>query len=209
MQNALHHSEALPDTVVASVGDVEQREATRYTLLIRAAKLVCDSGEFLCVIRDASETGISVRTFHRLPSATRMVVELQNGDRHELDLVWQKEDRAGFQFIHQADISRIITSPSRFTKRAIRLNLTAAAVIKTSDGRCEEVEIVDLSQQGAKIACECRFALDERVKISAKGLPETNAKVRWRKDGGCGLIFEDTYQFGDFARIAARLQLGQ
>ncbi|WP_162925101.1 PilZ domain-containing protein [Aurantiacibacter odishensis] len=209
MHNALHQDEALPGAVIAGGGDIEQREATRYTLLIRAAKLLCDAGEFLCVIRDVSESGISVRTFHRLPPAARMVVELQNGDRHEMEPIWQKDDRAGFRFVHQADIDRIIVSPSRYAKRAIRLNLSAPAVIEKAGGRREDVEIVDLSQQGAKIACDCRFALDERVKLSAAGLPETNAKVRWRKDGGCGLIFEDTYQYGDFARIAADLQLGE
>ncbi len=206
MRNALQHGETPPDARFASAGDAEQRVAPRYTLLIRAAKLVCEAGEYLCVIRDVSESGISVRTFHRLPDCPHMQVELQNGDRHRLELVWQEEDRAGFRFRELADIARIIASPSRFAKRAIRLNFTAPAQVTTLDGRSEEVEIVDLSQQGAKITCSCRFAIDERVKISAAGLPETNAKVRWRKVGSCGLIFEDTYQYGDLARIAEQLQ---
>ncbi len=194
------------DAAYVPDSELEQRVARRFTLLIRAAKLVTDKGEFLCVIRDVSETGISVRIFHPLPDASRTRVELQNGDSHEVELVWQDEDRAGFRFAHEADIMRIIESPSRFAKRAMRLNLAADARVTTLDGRSEPVEITDLSQQGAKIACSCRFAIDERVKISARGLPETSAKVRWRKQGGCGLIFEDTYQYGDLARIAARLQ---
>jgi len=207
MRNALHHGDTPPDTVFSPApGLLEQREAQRYALLIRAAKLVCEAGEYLCVIRDASESGISVRIFHPLPDEGRMTVELQNGDRHELDLVWQKEDRAGFRFIEAVDIARIIASPSRFSKRAIRLNLSAPAVVSTLDGQSYDVELVDLSQQGAKLNCERRFALDERVKISAPGFPETFAKVRWRKEGSCGLIFEDTYQYGDLARIAANLQ---
>tara|TARA_B100001057_G_scaffold481921_1_gene556528 strand:+ start:640 stop:1272 length:633 start_codon:yes stop_codon:yes gene_type:complete len=207
MRNALHLGET-PQTAATfgAKGADEQRSAPRYTLLIRTAKLVCEVGEFLCVIRDVSESGISVRTFHRLPDVPRMVVELQNGDSHQLEPIWQESDRAGFRFVATADIARIIASPSRYAKRAIRLNLTAPAQVETLDGRSEAVEIVDLSQQGAKITCSCRFALDERVRISAPGLPETNAKVRWRKEGSCGLIFEDTYQYGDLARIAAQLQ---
>lgn len=207
MHDALYLGET-PKTVTALGPRTEddQRSAPRYTLVIRTAKLVCEVGEFLCVIRDVSESGISVRTFHALPNVPRMVVELQNGDRHQLEPVWQDGDRAGFRFVATADIARIIASPSRYAKRAIRLNLTAPARVETLDGRSEAVELLDLSQQGAKITCSCRFALDERVKISASGLPETNAKVRWRKDGSCGLIFEDTYQYGDLARIAAHLQ---
>ncbi len=50
-----------------STNGEEQRGAPRYTSLIRAAKLVCGQGEFVCVIRDVSATGVSLRTFHRLP----------------------------------------------------------------------------------------------------------------------------------------------
>ena len=45
----------------------EQRTAPRFTLLIRTAKLLSSSGEYLCVIRDVSSEGIKVRTFHQLP----------------------------------------------------------------------------------------------------------------------------------------------
>jgi len=36
----------------------ELRAAPRFTLLIRAAKLIADGREFLCIIRDASATGL-------------------------------------------------------------------------------------------------------------------------------------------------------
>lgn len=208
MHNALFRGEIPPKNPLLATAEDEQRVAPRYTLLIRAAKLICDAGEFLVVIRDVSESGISVRTFHHLPQAPNMVIELQNGDRHELTLVWQEQDRAGFRFAEMADIARIIASPSRFTKRNVRLNLEAPAEVKCGSDRVEDAQIVNLSQQGAQIACTCRFAIDERVKISAAGLPETLAKVRWRKDGMSGLVFEDTYQYGELARIAARLQRG-
>ncbi len=206
MPNALHCAGAplAPNHVSADMPD--QRDAQRFTLLIRAAKLVTRAGEYLCVIRDVSESGISVRIFHPLPVHGAMEVELQNGDRHQVELVWQEEERAGFRFANAADIERMIQSPSRFNKRAIRLNVSVAAEVTTREGMVEQVEITDISQQGAKISCSCRFAIDGRVTISAEGLPETEAKVRWRRDGTCGLIFEDTYQYGDFARIAHMLQ---
>ena len=146
MRNALHFGET-PQTAATfgPKGADEQRSAPRYTLLIRTAKLVCEVGEFLCVIRDVSESGISVRTFHRLPDVPRMVVELQNGDSHQLEPIWQESDRAGFRFVATADIARIIASPSRYAKRAIRLNLAAPAQVETLDGRSEAVEIVDLN----------------------------------------------------------------
>jgi hypothetical protein len=32
------------------------------------------------------------------------------------------------------------------------------------------------------------------------------AKIRWRRDQRYGLVFEDTFTLGDFARMAAWLQ---
>ncbi|MBH5321294.1 PilZ domain-containing protein [Aurantiacibacter sediminis] len=193
------------DMVEQPATSVEQRRAKRYTLLIRAAKLVTPSGEFLGVIRDASETGISMRIFHRMPDCGSIWLELQNGDRYGVELRWQDGDRAGFRFASPADIKRIIESPSRFAKRPVRLNLTAAAEVECL-GHREYATIQDISQQGAKVACSSSFATDQRVKLSAAGLPGTCAKVRWRRDGTCGLVFEETLQFEELARIARDLQ---
>ena len=63
----------------------DQRGAPRFTSLIRAAKLVCGQGEFVCVIRDVSATGVSLRTFHKLPTDEAIALELQNGESYELE----------------------------------------------------------------------------------------------------------------------------
>lgn len=183
----------------------EQRIAPRFTLLIRAAKLIMPTGEFLCVIRDASESGISVRTFHALPQFKDMTIELQNGDRYSVEHVWEEQDRAGFRFTQDVDIRRIIESPSRFAKRPIRIKLETPAEISCFAGKVD-VTIHNISQQGASVTSGMRLALDQRVKISAWGLRETAAKVRWRNGKEFGLAFEDTYQFGELARIARMLQ---
>lgn len=183
------------------------RDAPRYALLIRAAKLRCPEGEFLCIVRDASATGVSIRLFHPLPERDRLMLELQNGDSHELELVWQEGDRAGLKFTAEADIARIVECPSRFAKRAIRINLAAEGTLANLT-MSEPVTIHDISQQGAKLTSASRFAIDQRVRLSAPGLPEVNAKIRWRDGASYGLVFEDTLQFGDLARIAAALQQG-
>ena len=206
MRQFLRRDEAAAQPLSGGAQSDDQRSATRYTLLIRAAKLISPAGEFLCVIRDASESGVNIRTFHPLPDCEAMVIELQNGDRHELDLVWQEADRAGLKFAREADIRRIIESPSRFTKRPLRINLDIPAMLESGPQQAE-VRILDISQQGAKIACDERFAIEQRVRLSAPEFRETNAKIRWRRESQLGLIFEDTYQFGDFARIIADLQL--
>jgi len=183
----------------------DQRRAQRFTLLIRAAKLIGPTGEYLCVIRDASETGVSVRLFHSLPAEECMLLELQNGDRHEVEIVWSDEDKAGLRFCGPVDITRIVESPSRFSKRPVRLNVACPALIMAG-GIEYKVEVQDISQQGAKVGCNHRFPIDQRVTLKASNILDIHAKVRWRREDSCGLIFENTFQFGELARVVAALQ---
>ncbi len=184
----------------------EQRESPRYTLLMRAAKLVSRDGEFLCVVRDASDSGVNIRLFHPLPDNEYLQLELPNCDRHQLQLVWQQDDRAGLKFTRTADITRLLDGPSRFSKRPIRINLDVQAQLRAGEAT-SKVRMLDISQQGAKLLCDDRFAIDQRVRLSARGLPEVNAKIRWRRENAYGLVFEDTFQFGDLAQIVAKIQL--
>ena len=203
MQDALRQDLSAASASPCNPADL--RAAPRYTLLIRAAKVIAPEGEFLCVIRDASETGLSARIFHPLPLGRELQIELQNGDRHLANVVWQNEERAGFEFSASADIARILESPSNFSKRPIRLNLSASAELQTA-GIVADSTISNISQQGANVACGHRFAIDQQVVLRIGTMHQSPAKVRWRDGGHCGLVFENTLQFGELARIAHQLQ---
>ncbi len=205
MHDALPVSPAPAHAMPMVASAAEQRAAPRFTILIRAAKLRCGEAEFLCIVRDASETGISLRLFHPLPEGQELELELQNGDGYPLELVWQSEDRAGLKFRQPVDIARIIECPSRFAKRPVRAAFCAP--VRLVSGAVEaEATLYDISQQGAKIVSPTRFAIDQRVRLCAPHLGEVHAKVRWRDGVTYGLVFEDTFQFGDMARIVAAMQ---
>lgn len=191
------NGEALPEA--------EMRGAPRFTVLIRAAKLINDRGEFLCVLRDASQTGLSVKLFHPLPSMDEVTLEFSNGDQYRLATVWQNEDKAGFRFAEEVDFERLLANRGEFSKRAIRVNVKLDGLVSLH-GQKIEVEIQNISQQGAQIAADERFAIDQRLVLTGSELPEIEAKVRWRRDGSYGLIFEDTFQLSDMARIVAKIQ---
>jgi len=192
-------------TVVTDEEGDEQRIAPRFTLLIRTAKLIGSSGEFLCVIRDASSTGVSIRTFHPLPNNEQLTLELPNGDQHAIERVWERDGSAGFRFSVAVDIDRLLQNKSRFPKRPVRLKLQLPALI-SCHGTTAGVVIRNISQQGARIESPLRLALDQRLRLEADNLPNIQASVRWRKDSEYGLVFDDTFQFAELARLAAQLQ---
>jgi len=205
MRELMRHDMPTPDLPVSDPGGPDQRGAPRFTLLIRAAKLVAPDAEFLCVVRDASEAGISVRLFHPLPAEVPLTLEMPNGDLHPLERVWEEDGKAGFRFAEAVDIGRIVESPSRFAKRAVRVRLQVPCEIVAGLRKAPGV-ICNLSQQGAQIVTEEKLSLIQRVKIKAEGMPEVAGKVRWRRNNHYGLSFEDTFQFAELAALAFELQ---
>lgn len=190
---------------VESQDGSEQRVAPRFTLLIRTAKLISSSGEYLCIIRDASSTGVSIRTFHPLPQGQQLTLELPNGDQHPIERVWEREGAAGFRFPVPVDIDRLLHSKSRFPKRPVRLKLQLPALV-SCHGRTAGVVVHNLSQQGAQIESPLYMAIDQKLRLEADNLPVIQARVRWRKGSDYGLVFDDTFQFAELARLAAQLQ---
>lgn len=189
----------------AATGQGEDRAAPRFTLLIRTAKLIAPSGEFIAVIRDVSESGISLRGFHPLPTGEALVLELRTGEQHRIGSVWNRGNEAGYRFVEQIDIVRLIAEASRYPKRQIRLSM-AFPVHVALLGRTVPAEVVNLSQQGARIACPERLAIQQPLRIVSDILPEVRARVRWRKDSEYGLAFDDTFSLDQLAMFAAGAQ---
>jgi hypothetical protein len=205
MRDAVRHDDVLPAAALDAADADDLRNAPRFTLLIRAAKLIGPEGEFLCVVRDASETGVSVRLFHPLPTDVPLSLEMPNGDRLALERVWEEEGKAGFRFAGKVEIERIVECPSRFARRAVRVKVDVPCDLLVGIRRVGAT-IHNLSQQGALITTTEKLSLIQRVKIRADGMPEIAGKVRWRRNDSYGLSFEDTFQFAELAALAFELR---
>ncbi|MBA4354254.1 MAG: PilZ domain-containing protein [Novosphingobium sp.] len=205
-----HKDDQLPP-LPGGRNDGEQRAAPRFTLLIRAAKLIIDGErEFLCVIRDASATGLKIRLFNPLPEHRRSIaVEMSNGDRYAMDVVWQEGDFVGFRFVDDIDVERLLDEGhGSFPKRQVRLRIQLDAILH-SGGEAVRVAFQDISQQGACVECDKWLMMNELVRVETGVLPAIYAKVRWRSHPHYGLLFEQTFKLDELAHIAAPLQPGE
>lgn len=183
----------------------EMRGAQRFTLLIRTAKLVCEGGEFLCIIRDVSETGVRLRVFHALPADTRMALELSNGEHYFIERVWERDSHAGFRFAAPIDVHAFIAEVSPYPRRQMRLRLQFP-VLLTVDGQANAATVCDLSTQGARIECGRYLAIGQQVKLKGDRFPFNLAKVCWRSGNAYGLAFEQVFTLEALAVMAAELQ---
>lgn len=187
----------------------ELRSAPRYALLIRTAKIIADGREFLCIIRDASATGLKIRLFTTLPQARAIIVELVTGDRYPVELVWQANDHAGLRFLQEIEIDQFLDeSRGSFPRRQVRLRIALDAVLH-SGGEAVRIAFQDISQQGACVESEKWLLMNELVRLETGVAPPLYAKVRWRSHPRYGLIFEHTFKLDELARISAPLQFAE
>lgn len=183
-----------------------QRGAQRFNLLIRTAKLVCETGEFLCVIRDVSATGVRLKLFHRLPVDRHLALELGNGEVYFVERVWDSDGHAGFRFAAPIDVQAFIAEVSPFPRRPARLRMGIAASV-TALGVSADALIRDLSQRGAGIETGRLLALGQPVTLDAPGLPQIVARVAWRNGRFYGLAFERVFTLEELARLSVALQM--
>lgn len=195
-----------PIAADTGAGTIEDRAAPRVTLLIRPAKLTGPSGQFMCILRDLSEKGISVRFFHMCPPDESMELELETGDRHTLERIWTRNLEAGFQFANPIDMARTINESGIHPKRQLRIDLNILARIRCQ-GQSNEAQVRNISQQGARVECDGEFAVGQAVCLQAAGWPDVVAKVRWRIKDQYGLIFDDRFSLGQFAQLVAMRQM--
>jgi hypothetical protein len=186
----------------------DKRTQPRVALLLRSAKLIGPSGEFLCIVRDVSESGVKLRLFHPLVDSNDLFLEIATGERYAVAKVWEKDGEAGFRFVNAIDVTRFVAEAGPHPKRPVRIELNYPVWL-TSAGNTITATIRDLSQQGARLETTQHLAIDQSLRMSGDLLPEFDITVRWRRQPFYGVVFHQRMSMSEFAMHARRLQLGK
>ncbi|MEQ1497477.1 MAG: PilZ domain-containing protein [Novosphingobium sp.] len=186
----------------------DQREAQRFTLILRAGKLVTAQGEFLCILRDVSSGGLKVRLFHALDLSAPCQIELAGGERYDLAPAWQDGAHAGLRFAGgPVDIPKLLEEAGPFPKRSIRIHLPRPLpAVLHAGGLAFDAALHDISQHGAALACTECLPVGQLAEICADQLGTIKARVRWRRGTRFGLVFQQSFRLDELARLTARLQ---
>jgi hypothetical protein len=206
--NPSAQTDAVDSAVASTVAEghsTERRVARRSSLMFRAAKLLCESGEYVCIIRDISATGARLRLFHAAPHEQHLFLELSNGERFAMERMWQRDDQVGFRFSCSIDVADFIREASPFARRPIRLRLRRPALVAI-DGLHRPVTLRDISQHGAAIDCNGPIPVGQMLRLEIDGLPPRFGCVRWRSGSAHGLVFQQAYTLDELAMHALTLQ---
>ena len=193
------------DGTASSHRPEDLRATPRFALLLRAAKLIGPSGEYLCIVRDVSETGARLRLFHSLAGIEGLALESVTGERIDLTSVWEHEGEAGFRFVEPIDVQRFLAEAGPYPKRPIRVTIDIPARV-TVAGQTSHVRLRDLSRQGARIESPQHLALGQQLRIEADQLPQFEATVCWRRQPSYGLVFRQLMGLEELALRTFRMQ---
>ncbi|MDD3800385.1 MAG: PilZ domain-containing protein [Novosphingobium sp.] len=183
----------------------ERRSGARHCALMRTAKLLSLSGEYLCIVHDVSASGTKLRLFHEFPADTHMFLELSNGAQYAVERRWADGGYAGFQFAAEVDVDEFIREPNPHGRRPIRLRFNRPATVRAG-GDAGHAMLVDLSHEGACIETGRQFAVGQLVRLDIEGIPSRLGHVCWRRDFAHGVVFQDAFTLRDLALHAHAAQ---
>ena len=183
----------------------ELRGAPRFALMLRSAKLIGDGTEYLCIIRDVSETGVKLRLFHPVPQAAVLLIETASGQRYPMEVVWEAKSEAGFRFVKPIDVDAFVKESGPYPKRPLRLRVHHPASVRMGNMTLTAT-ILDISRQGACITVGTRLAIGQKFWLEASELPLFEATVCWRREPHYGLVFSHLMGMEELAQRAERME---
>jgi hypothetical protein len=177
--------------------------------MLRTAKVICQSGEYVCLVRDVSRGGVGLRFFHAVPQEPRIFLELANGALYPIERTWQNSEaesgEAGYRFAAPVALGEFLDETSQHPHRAVRLRL-GLPVLLTVNGEDCRATLADISRCGAKLVADRRLPEGVFVRCDAAGLPLRFGHVAWRKQFEHGIAFQQAFGLEELARCLYALQ---
>lgn len=188
----------MPNRTEARSNLAELRAAPRSSLMLRVAKVVCQSGEYPCLVRDVSAGGVGLRFFHNAPPESRIFLELANGRIHPIERVWTNRNEAGYRAAAEIDVDEFIAERGDSPSRAIRFRLERPVLV-TIGNRESRARLLDISCSGARLKADAQWPLQAFVRFSFAEFPVRYGHVLWRNEMEHGIVFQDAMALDELA----------
>lgn len=167
----------------------ERRDGDRYLTLFRVGAMTIDGRRELCLIKNISEGGMTIRPYCELAEGTRLTVELKTGFSVTCSVHWVREGSVGVAFDAPVDVIEILSKAEDGPRpRMPRIEVDCFATIR--DGAAvHRVRVQDVSQGGIKVETPLVIDKGTDLVVSLPDLEPQPAAVRWHDSGYLGITF--------------------
>ena len=189
---------------------VGTRAVTHASPMLRSAKVVCQSGEYICLVRDVSDEGVLLSFLHDVPTEPRVILALGNGQTYPIQRIWAGQEQGGYRFGGSITVQEFLHERAPFAVRPIRLTIAAPA--RVIDGsQSHAATLVNLSTHGAKFECDTPLPEGRMISFQIQGMGQQLGQVVWNRSGSQteavhGLQFQHPLTLRELAAAALRMQ---
>ena len=181
----------------------ERRLARRHTTVFQVAKLCTGRSEELCILRDISDTGLRAEVYCAVAPGEEVVLEMRTGHRIEGSVVWARDGSIGVHFAAPISVPDVLAHCSFDDRlgrmRPPRIDVTMPGLVLAGK-QLIDVAILNISQAGLKVASPEPLLVMSDVTVRLQGIGQRGAKVRWFREGQCGLHLLQPLTYAEFAR---------
>lgn len=190
----------------------DQRSGARFTTLFRVARVVVDTGaQHLCLIRNIGAGGLMLETYAPFALGTAVRVEPKGCEPVTGKICWVKDKHAGVAFDAAIDVAAYLNlshlPAAQETPRGPRLMVGRRARLRVG-AMWHVVDLIDLSQKGAKVQSDLPLEADAAIELAVEGLEALSGRVRWMKVDRIGIEFSTPIPLADLAEWAQTLPGG-
>ena len=182
------------ETTAISLSDApppqpERRDGKRHLTLFRVGAISVEGRRELCLIKNISSGGMSIRPYCPIAVGTRVVIELKTGMSVPGIVAWSDGGSAGVEFEEPVDVLDVLSPTGDGAKpRMPRIQIDCFASLR--DGaRVHRLRVCDISQGGVKLAGEVALDNANDLTVTLPGLPPQPAALRWSGGGHIGVTF--------------------
>jgi hypothetical protein len=182
------------ETTLYSLADTppaqpERRSGQRYLSLLRVGTMIVDDRRELCLIRNISAGGMTIRGYSAIERGTVLAIELGEGQPVGGKVAWVEDGTFGVTFNEPIDVLALIAPPGDGPRpRMPRIELGCTAWVREG-AEVRRTRAVNISQGGMCVQSPAALTSGAEVTVTLLGLASLPGRVKWSEDGRYGIGF--------------------
>jgi hypothetical protein len=188
---------SLSDAPPAPCADANRRDGERHMTLYRVGSILVENRRELCLIKNISAGGMMIRLYCSIAEATPVIIELKSGQPISGKISWVRDHNAGIAFDRPIDVIDVLSATMDGPRpRMPRIETHCHATLRDGANMLR-VQVCDVSQGGAKIACEAILSVGTDVVVTLPGLDPQPGVACWADSGFIGISFNRLLPLGE------------
>ena len=167
----------------------DRRADERHLTLFRVGTIILGDRRELCLVKNISAGGASIRAYCLLEPDMTLHIELKEGQPVSGVVTWIKGTDAGITFDERVDVIDLLKSSGEDPRpRMPRIEVRCVCFVREG-AVLHRAKMHNISQGGLSVEAPNGLNVNADVTVTIPGLPTQDAVVRWADGTRYGLSF--------------------